>query len=407
MDDVAKRSLTIAALEKNAQMLTIDKESGWPNWDSIPFGECKPIASVFGDDITDTMVKTAIVNAAKHTLFVTGHKKLTKKDAEAIAQNVHDYFDAFPRKYLFALKLPTSSASLATTDLSGAVQVTTLTAETAGAFTSPHTLISPANAFQDGDSAGLIAGDNLLLISTTGYVSNLVDFSLKDWDPTYLFKLLIAGYITLGALEKKSGAGAAGKLMSSFPFYCYDVTKPGIQQFIKQFDESAEQYKLVETYTFTGDAQTIGFAHEAMRNLLLSQKSNHIKRIQKEIKNSLFWLNESLTARLPHLKVVFLVTAYDSFFTKNDKQEHISRVISLLTASDVNDEKRIRDDIRRLYDLRNSVVHGEKVIGVFNQSSQEQDEEAVIVARCTAHLQIFLLNRLKNLHLSQTEKSAP
>ncbi len=385
------KSLIMSALEKCIKNTTYD-EDWFSIWDSVPDQDCNEIAEEFGGLVTGLRVKLALLNATQG-LTRTNSRKLTTKEVESLAVMAYVYFENFPHNYSFVLPLPRGKTPIGRVTLSSEVTIQSLSQAEVDSYLDSGMKMPIVNPYPlRENSIALVKDQNILQVTTNGFVNNLTDQVLFGLDPFYTYKIIMALYMCFNVLQHMPRFLFRPE-NNSYSFYCFYTDSAGLQ-YTRTFEESADDNKLLMDYRFDiSSTSNFNAANSAITRLLKHEENKQVSKVQKELKNSLYWYYEAAQVHLPHLRPVFLVTAFDAFFASKDTQNQIANLIAMSLATDAVNEHTIREDIGQLYNLRNKIVHGEKTIGVYNQNPDAQDEEDSLVLRCTDYLRSFIVKR--------------
>ena len=191
-------------------------------------------------------------------------------------------------------------------------------------------------------------------------------------DPVRIFHLYIALHSVASTLvsaeysvRQRSGAQA------------YDNKK-----FVANVDSSILSGSSLGSVHFRDeDAEWINTMDELFTHLL-TERADKLEGVRTMLTNSLHWYFEFANSKDTNLRVVYLVSAFDSLFGFDEKHRvptvyDIAPVVAEANASDFKEKADATELIKHLYSLRNEVIHGRKEIQQFRRIDAREKRQNV------------------------------
>jgi hypothetical protein len=394
----------VLAVKEIVEGMTYHPNIHWPDYGSINTDRCREIAPYFKNDLVDELVVlSTIYDSVRVVAQTQDHSPVTSPETTRIVGDVYSFLKSLPRKYVFLFPLP--EGTIADKALNSDIKLRKVDEVFSQSLTRHQTVNQSISSLRRllGDAMNglhqpiIKEGANILEVKASGYVNNLTITRLYGTDPLFAFKVVVGAYIAEGVFENSpQHTSNPYGVVPSYSFYSYDNSQ-GLE-FLRRFDESNDDKKLLDRYIFKSELYNYNWTNEALVKLFSSQRLNFVKNIQAQLKNGLYWYYEANKSNLSHFQAVYIVSALDSFFAKDDNSNHKASVIAAAIADDFKWESQIKKYIPQLYTLRNDIVHGQKAIGVYNQTPEAQALENFLIWKCQAILRQFLAYRLKAFH---------
>lgn len=239
--------------------------------------------------------------------------------------------------------------------------------------------------------------DCFLMLNATGYVNKYGDFSVYGYDPLYVIKIFVSLHIIYGSFL--DSGNAVNESDKKFPgFYIFSSN----HEFIKSVAQINEMNLLRNIAFDYQKSKVFPLINQLFFQLLVEHNENNIKKLQSQVSNSLYWFYEAINTNSHSLKTVFYVTAFDAFFTQEDKSvTKIERIVQEVSET-VAQEDLAREHLNAQYKARNQIIHGERRI--FMNSHDSRSDRMADFARNEISMKIFYARYLES-KLSKLSKS--
>lgn len=134
--------------------------------------------------------------------------------------------------------------------------------------------------------------------------------------------------------------------------------------------------------------------------LILEEKTGSLEKVRVQIANSLYWFFEHLNTDDLNLQIVYLVSAFDSLFSIKHSNvpnvENIAPVIAEAISDDFSKRDKVFMDIKELYSLRNSIIHGGLEIQNLRKADQSgRSSRSATVSRSMKYYQEYMKKMFK------------
>lgn len=405
----------------------LEFDDGIPNANSLPQPSLKLISSFFNRDlITPEVISSVIFDRTFNISLEPNHlnegdNKIIKFSQypnvkiDLLADQIFSFLSELPAGYIFLLKLPDSSNKISDTKLNENIEFYSLTEVERQKYFGPEKkdpLISGVNYQPDEDNKHfrLKNNDVVLKITCYGYVAEYGLIKAYMSDPLYLMKAIVGLYSALGVISKKENYN----YFQTPKIYKYIATDIKTNKIIRTFDESTNDETFINKMCFKEKAFELNDKEESInkfmnmteiikkifieKNKLLKEHESESIKFQLILKNTAYWYYESLKIQEDHIKSIFITTAFDSLLggIENEKdmpKETKSEIISNIIAKDGLEAITIKTYIKKLYSLRNDIVHGKKSISVLEKYSEESNSD-FITSTCMFYLSRLFANRI-------------
>lgn len=326
---------------------------------------------------------------------------LPKKFHKSIANQVHSRLKSYPERYQFLIPLP----DLHGVELEAAdakhnkfFSIKRLDEDALNHFNDSRYVQNPKSLSDISANLKNFGGvfppyfeidDCFLILNTTGYVNKYGDFSVYGYDPLYIIKIFVALHIIYGSFIESGNA--INESDKKFPgFYIYTSN----YKFVKSVAQINEM-NLLRNMAFNGNnSKSFTLINQLLLQILMEHKENNIKKLQSQISNSLYWFYEALNTGNHSLKTVFYVTAFDAFFTQEDKSvTKIERIVQEVSET-LAQEDLAREHLNAQYKARNQIIHGER--RVFMNSHDTRSDRMADFARNEISMKVFYVRYLES-----------
>ncbi|OQB05204.1 MAG: hypothetical protein BWY19_01139 [bacterium ADurb.Bin212] len=223
--------------------------------------------------------------------------------------------------------------------------------------------------------------DLVVKIKRKGYYSDLCRNSIEGDDPLFMFKIIVAIYYIRGIFERSNNIYS--QVMSHSGSYTYIAHASEVQN-VEYITATHNDKKFLFNLQLGKEALTINpFIKQSkieIANDLISKldDSSRDPEFKNKIKNSCYWLFETIKTPEDHLRTVFLTSTLDSLIGDQHESDVVAKqrelVVSTSIAKNYEEYKKIRTSIKQLYDERNKIIHGKvSIFETYNSSRIRSD----------------------------------
>lgn len=243
---------------------------------------------------------------------------------------------------------------------------------------------------------------NYLIVEDRGYIAGFNRERLLNYDAFYLYKIFAAASIVMQSWEHLAIFSnlTLGGAPSAYTYKIEEVENPRKQKIKKHTVEDAA---LVQKFKFADETKQY-VTNELYKLLLEKQKSPIIDDTCERLQKALFWFYELKKVQYNHLKIVYAVTSFDAFFLISDSENMKRAVIANELAESYDREAEIVEIIFKLYNRRNSIIHGsEAIVSTGSAQSKESLNDSKLAYDASQILEELIKKRL--IKLLRTKKS--
>lgn len=311
-----------------------------------------------------------------------------------ILKEINSEISSLPKKYEFIFRLPHTDTPIKSIKLRNNIEILTLGSES-GAYQPKPQPTSKASKLSDltrlvGSLSSAInqarltleSSDTILRINVSGYVAKYGEIHLTTDDPLYIYKVIMGFYLNQKIFISKPTLDYYNKAPLNYSYSIIDKltsnvvrsfdgdTQDGIISSRRQYDPSAFKPTSLQKALSITDAP-IDTAHKELKKLFSKMTGDGmpewLPKQQRRLKNGLYWYYEARKAPQNFLIVTSVISSLDALASsdqsaKEAKADSISQAIS----KNIVSEKDIREEIIKLYALRNSIVHGEMAVSALD-----------------------------------------
>jgi hypothetical protein len=354
----------------------VDMSQGFSMIDSstLNITDCQNIIDKLGYNpmVCAEQVYIAIFNNCMKLLGEKPQLASFKATSSEQSNEIDLYLSQVPHRYEIFMPLPESKAN--NFDINRSLTVRTADEKLmrnmhkAGAIKRP--ILS--GLISVGDEPTIKAGDNLLVISDSGYVDAMSE-KFTRYDPVFILKMYVALHMVFKTL--KYGGSPKYKAGAAYQYEIFD----GMGAYKRSMRESGEDSMLIDSLVFVDDQARLDKVNEIMGTLLSRHKVEGIEKVQTSIKNSLYWYFESQKNTYKQIKIVNTVTAFDAFFAQGDSDINKSQLIAEVVTNSVTSYNQAVNYLQKLQNHRNAVIHGSKQIARASDYQDENDYEFISI----------------------------
>lgn len=404
---------------------------GVPDTDSIEEVSLKAISSFFKSELaTPKIIREVIgdvtfpvtlekvdfkINENKTILF----PQVKDVDLETIVKEIFISISNLPSEYVFFLRISDSTIKIPTIILNNSIELMSLTDTEQRKYVPEEPSAKSLSALRGYLTSGpadinFKEGNVVLKISGYGYVAKYGIIKIYIPDPLYSMKAILGIFIALDIIALKTNYYNRLALQS----YRYIVYESKNNKRIRKFDESMDDEVYIDgtrflenTLSLSQMEKTLGKKTNKFEDVIevikkiFAEKSkltgefiNESLDFQMIIKNTAYWYYESLKNSENHNRVVYLTTAFDSLLGNMENENEVNKemkaeIIANVIAKDGIEAIKIKYYIKKLYILRNDIVHGKKPISSLEKYSEEQQKDHTI-HYCVYYLSKFFASRI-------------
>lgn len=403
-----------------------------PKYDALDKMSLMPIVKCINKQIvTVNAIDETIRNVCMHRVWkivdfsqdtnnlVTTYSEFEGIDVSSTVEEIVSILLNLPSKYSFLFKLPKSDVVINKFEFSRRTKLFSVdtdliqklypNSEREGLLSSVRTYYE-APRFKEGDV--------LLEIERKGYIGPFFGVKIDGEDPLFQFKFVVGVYLVLGILQRRSSTNAL-VTTNVYKYNAYDQKLNEVRSFSETYEDIEylnrlefvnSTFKLTDIDTLLKRTDTeFDKANKVISNYFckIPAKTINQKRLKKNqtmIKNGLYWLYEALKQSQEHLRTVFITSAFDSVLDlkgQEDTKEIKGKLIASIISRDINESEIIYKGVKDLYDIRNSIIHGERSISAIEDYSTDTDNKiSETNSLVLYYLLRFLMNRMLYVNLS-------
>lgn len=381
-----------------------------PQSDKLEVSSLNEVVKHFKQELVTTKLVSNIISditfeAILHSKHFENGKNGEKKfsdwpgvNVDQAVEEIYSLLNELPKKYTFILRLPNSKVKIPNVKISENIEIFTLDNTELIKYVpedSKKNLLSSLTT----DRIALNENDVVLRINGSGFVGKYGLIKAYIVDPLHTMKVAVGIYLALGAMQAGKSYTPWG-FPSPYSFYVYDDSNNKLirtinestddnnyvrrMEFVAEIFEKTELEKLTkkETTKFQDITAIISKLY-INEGDLAKETSSESKNFQTIIKNAAYWYYETLKTPEEHIRTVYLTTAFDSLLgaIENEKEvikEMKAEIIANLTANNALEANRIKTTIKKLYKLRNDIIHGKKTISALEQYSENLDGDYIV-----------------------------
>ncbi len=423
------KSEVIKLISKILSGLTIEERI--PNRESTDKSTVRETVRCFAKGIIDEELVEEVIwsHTFKETLEKIPHNernisgglsKFQSIDKNSLATSVYTTLASLPKDYYFIFKLPKSTTAIPTKKILYGTEILSLSGKEFARYQSKKESRDLLLDMASGRTPQLSEGDIVLRVKRRGYVDEYGLIKTTGVDPVYLLKVVLGIYISLGVIKRSSDTNF--RILIEYNYYVFDKNNLLVRSLREASDNasylirmafSPEHFELTKLDKIMKKTKTrFDEATEIITKLFSKPVSKHPKdkeiaaRYQRQVKNGSFWFYEMLKAQEYHVKVIYMVTAFDSLVgVKSLNKEEKAVLIANLIGRNTVELEVIKEEIINIYTLRNNIVHGEKEIFTIDKYSRKGSLN-IAFYKASWILSRFLFNRVNfvGLGLPETKK---
>lgn len=359
--------------------------------------------------ITPNVISSTIFDRAFSTILEAKNyeegKENTKKfsefsyvDIAQFSKDLLSYLKELPKSYTFLLRLPGSVKKIPLTKLSDNIEIFTAEASDIKKYVPENRTFGSLLTFSFGETINLKENDIILKLTNTGYVGKFDLVEIYSLDPIYTLKVVVGIYLALDIIHRGRTFNPRNFTLP-YSYYVFDTLS---NSFVRKFDESTNDenyirriefnessFELSKLATLTGKKTTpFDTANDILTKIFLpfdkleKISAEESEKFQTIVKNTSYWFFETLKTPEEHIRAVYLTTAFDSLlgFMENEKdiKEMKSEIIANTAATNAREAIIIRNTIKRLYLLRNEIIHGKKPISALDKYHDQEKSDKTL-----------------------------
>ncbi len=342
-----------------------------------------------------------------------GEKRLaefSKVDAKEIAKDIYDFLLELPKIYYFDFKMPSSDVAIEPFKLTDDIELFSFRKEEKEKTPGKESALRNARNLFFGKNPSYKEGDVIMRITRHGYVGEYGMNKINGIDPLYIWKVSLGVYLALRAITLKKNT----QYFLGVQEYKYFVSDASTNEIIKDVSESTDDQSYLSGLEFsptifnlTNFEKTVGKKTTRFEDIneiigkLFSiattkegKKNSQIIKHQRMINNGSFWFYEALKTLQTHTKVIYMTTSFDSLLPSNVEEKSLkAELIANVVAQNSLEASQMREDVIKLYTLRNDIVHGKKATYQL-ESDEERSSTNVTISKGLSILIKFLSNRI-------------
>lgn len=371
--------------------------------------------------IVDLTLDEVLKKTKKDDSSLVGRKKFSSIkniDIPSIATEVFSKLDNLPEEYTFIFRLPKTNKSFSKISLGTDIELVSLDESNIKdyKYTNPSDISSlSALAFSlKNPIRKLVIGDTLLFVKGRGYIDKYAIIKIVSIiDPLYIFKVIIGIYKSNGILGENSDK----EYLSPYSGYSYHIYNSKNEE-VRKINESSEDDHLIDSLKFNDSVfkltemdsliekpfSKFDHVNTCIKNLFTKIKfgkgktDKEVIRKKTRIKNGAYWYYEALKTEKNHIRAINIITGYDSLLNlkgENDTKEYKAIMVSNLISGNELRADAIREQITKLYVLRNKIIHGETAISSLEKYNYEFNKSlGLLVYQNIKFLSQLLSNRM-------------
>jgi hypothetical protein len=332
-------------------------------------------------------------------------------DTAQLANTIYKTILDIPREYYFVFRLPKSPFLIPKTKILPDTEILSLNKDEIGEYQKKDFASQGLrNLLYNHRRPKFSEGDVVLRIKRKGYVGKYGIIKINFIDPFYILKVILGIFVSLGIIKRDEEYYHLGWPVE----YNYFVFEKG-NYWVRTISESTDDASFIGRMMFDITAFQLTELDKIMKRTKtkfdtacevvsrvfgpLSSKDKRYRKIkskyQHQIRNGSFWTYEAIKTMEDHLRIIYLITAYDSLIAgKGKEKEQKAELIASIISKSPLELELVKESIIKLYDLRNKIVHGEKAIYSFERYTGEvQNKISSSIAVGVYYLIQFLANR--------------
>ena len=299
-------------------------------------------------------------------------------DFKKMTSHLIEGINTLPRKYQFLFRMPKPADDFVESSLAENVLLFTLTEDSKKTYFSGLRILQPLPQVS--------CGDMFLRVDVRGYVGEAFGYHLRNQDPAFIWKSIVGLFLAFDSLEYASSPWRPTK--PEYAFYVYGENNDFIrlleettedENFLSQrkiSQESVQDKKLGEIKVADGSFYQ---AIESIQGLMGKSKNKSVQQGKQRVLNASFWFYEAQKVKFEYLKIMYLVTAFESIVLGGKKESGattrlVRELVSNTIAKNINEQSTISTDLERLYELRNKIVHGEDFSNFSNKNNDTEEK---------------------------------
>lgn len=308
-----------------------------------------------------------IIMSAPNQLKGDGNntRPLSKKEVGDLIGTVHGKFKRIPIDYEILIQIP-DYYPFDFTELTDSISVIKLSEDELKGYQDANPEATYYSGMLEVNKIPF-NWQHYLKIKDSGLIESAKNMHLDArHDPIRVFRLFVTVHTVFGTIEMR------GLLSILARNHQYSARAYDKKVFVSAINNLANDGSDLSHSIFVyKKTDHINDANEFFK-LLLAEEIGELEKVRIQITNSLYWLYEHLNTDDLYLEVVYLVSAFDSLFSiKNStvpNLENIAPVVAEAIAKDFKEREKVSLEIRALYPLRNSIIHGGLEIQNFRRS---------------------------------------